>query len=196
VMSSATMVATVRSLVRDTIVDFVIKLAQWAIPAVASAVATVGASLAPIIAGAVASAVQTASKIAELISKLLKHLDDAGLAMGKIASSVEQIATGLANKANGVRQAGDAVADGFRQLSTGEVPAALRGGRPLPEWLGGGPNSTRINLDLPGSPGEAVRRFNEDLLSPQTGAKVILEPHKQNGAEIRDENNWREEDRK
>ncbi|WP_037067491.1 WXG100 family type VII secretion target [Pseudonocardia acaciae] len=165
IMTNGTVVATVRSLVRDTIADFVVKLAEWAIAALASAAATAGASLAPIIAGAVASAVKTASKIAELVSKLLRHLEEAGAALGKLAGSAEKLASGLATGANGVRPSGEAVAEGLRRVAKDVAPA-------------------------PGQAREALDRFVQSQLSEDRAAAAAVETPKQIGTTARDREKW------
>lgn len=165
IMTNGTVVATVRSVVRDTIADFVLKLAEWAIAALASAAATAGASLVPIIAGAVASAVKTASKLADLIAKLLRHLEESGAALGKLAGSAETLASGLAKGANGVRPGGEAMAEGMRRFAKDVAPA-------------------------PGQAREALDRFVESQLSPDRGAAAAVETPKQIGTTARDREKW------
>lgn len=93
IMGNGTAVASVRSVVRDVIVEFVVKIAEWLIPALAGAAVTAGAALAPFIAGAVAQALEVASRIARVVSKLLKYLEQAGAELGRLAASAERAAT-------------------------------------------------------------------------------------------------------
>lgn len=88
VLDTGAMVATVRALVRDLIVDWVWKLAKWAVGVIMSG----GTALALVIGLVVGEATQLGFTIARKLDELLTALEAAGGTAGQLGAALRQTA--------------------------------------------------------------------------------------------------------
>ncbi|MBW0104784.1 WXG100 family type VII secretion target, partial [Pseudonocardia sp. KRD291] len=92
VLTSAAMVGTVRSLIRDMIADWLGKLVAW----LAATVISAGLAAAAAVPSMVLEATTLALQAAERISKVVAQLDEAAAALAKLVANMDSTADAVA----------------------------------------------------------------------------------------------------
>lgn len=162
VLGSASMVGVERSLIRDAIATWVVRLAEWLIASVISA----GLALAAAVPSMVVEATTMALHFVETITKLLDRLDEAGRVVGELAE-------GMAAVSNAVAHHGAALSD------------ALEPGASL---VGGAANLRGALEDLAGADVAPTLR----AVDQAQGTDLAVEVGKESGKERAERASWDE----
>ncbi len=99
-MRNGALVASVRSIIRDTIAELILEIATYLLGAGATAIMTAGGSVAACLAWATTRATAVAMKIAGMVSRLIDVLGEAGARLAELAARVAE----LSRKAQRVEQ--------------------------------------------------------------------------------------------
>jgi hypothetical protein len=102
-ISSAAVVGTVRSIVRDLIANFIADVVKWILLGGFLALVTSGVALLAAIGWVIADAILLAGRIAERIARLLEALAEAGHATSGLASGILQASRWTAENAGALR---------------------------------------------------------------------------------------------